>query len=60
MEEANKSIACTVKDCKNHCKCKNYCSLNSIEIEAHKKNPEACENIDCKSFEKELTDKNGY
>lgn len=53
-KDVNKSIACTVSDCKNHCKNKDYCSLNRIEIEAHKANPNACENVDCKSFEKEI------
>ena len=53
-KDVNKSIACTVSDCKNHCKNKDYCSWNRIEIEAHKANPNACENVDCKSFEKEI------
>ncbi len=54
MDEINKSIACTVNDCKNHCKNRNFCSLDKIEIQSHKANPNACENVDCKSFEKEL------
>ena len=33
-KEMNKSIACTVTDCKNHCKNGDFCSLNKIEIEA--------------------------
>lgn len=53
-KEINKSIVCTVTDCKNHCKHNDYCSLNKIEIEAHKANPNACENVDCKSFEKKI------
>ena len=52
--EMNKSISCTVTDCKNHCKNKDYCSLKKIEIEAHKADPKACENVDCKSFEKDF------
>ncbi len=47
---ANKSIACTVAQCANHCGSENYCSLDHILVGTHECDPtvEAC--TDCKSF----------
>lgn len=48
---ANRSIHCSVVDCKYHNGEKNYCSLDSIMVASHEKNPtdESC--VDCRSFE---------
>lgn len=47
---ANKSIQCTVQQCKFHCKSKDFCSLDSIKVGTHEMNPTACECTDCTSF----------
>lgn len=52
MEKANKCIACTVEQCKNHCQDEDYCKLDSIRIGTHEPNPKMVECVDCESFEK--------
>ncbi len=47
----NESIRCTVENCKYHSDDKDYCSLGSICVGAHKNNPTDCKCVDCKSFE---------
>lgn len=47
----NESIKCTVVECKNHCKSKDYCSLDCITVGSHESNPTMNECTDCKSFE---------
>lgn len=47
----NKSIKCTVTQCKNHCKDEDYCSLSSIAVGTHESNPTMIECTDCTSFE---------
>lgn len=49
--KANKSIGCTVTECKYHCSSDNYCSLDSIMVGTHETNPTMKECTDCKSFE---------
>jgi hypothetical protein len=49
---ANKAIACTVGQCKNHCEGENYCSLNQIQVGTHEANPTVDQCTDCMSFEK--------
>lgn len=49
---ANKSIACTVTQCANHCDSENYCSLQSITVGTHELNPTVVECTDCQSFRK--------
>lgn len=49
--KANESIKCTVTECKNHCKSKDYCSLDCITVGTHEANPTMNECTDCKSFE---------
>lgn len=46
----NKSISCTVKQCKNHCGSANYCSLDTVRIGTHESNPTMNECVDCESF----------
>jgi len=46
----NKSIKCTVQQCKYHCHEKDYCSLDCITVGTHEANPTMTECVDCKSF----------
>ncbi len=48
--QANRSIKCTVQQCKNHCSNENYCSLNEITVGTHEHNPSMDQCTDCKSF----------
>ena len=48
-ENANKSIECTVTQCKNHCDHADYCSLSSIKVGTHEANPTVTECTDCQS-----------
>ena len=48
---ANKSIKCTVSQCKYHCNTKDYCSLETITVGTHEMNPTESKCTDCKSFE---------
>ncbi len=51
MNKPNKSIECTVDQCKHHCgSASNYCSLNAIKIGTHEMNPTECKCTDCQSF----------
>lgn len=47
----NKSIKCTVTQCKNHCQTADYCSLSSIMVGTHEANPTMPECTDCTSFQ---------
>ena len=47
----NRSIECTVTQCKNHCGNENYCSLNKIRVGTHEANPTMMQCTDCESFE---------
>ena len=49
---ANKCIACTVKQCAYHCDTENYCSLDRIQVGTHEANPTMDQCTDCKSFRK--------
>ena len=48
----NRSIHCTVDQCRYHCGAENYCSLNSIKVGTHESDPKMCECVDCQSFER--------
>ena len=48
---ANKSIECTVTNCRNHCDGANYCSLECILVGTHEANPTMDQCTDCKSFQ---------
>lgn len=50
-ENANRSIACSIKNCKYHCCCEDYCSLDKIRIGTHEANPTEKACTDCESFE---------
>ena len=47
----NKSIKCTVSQCKNHCGSEDFCSLKSIMVGTHESNPTMIECTDCTSFQ---------
>lgn len=49
----NESIACTVDECKYHCKEDNYCTLDQIKVVKHEGNARTVECTDCGSFESE-------
>jgi hypothetical protein len=50
MEKPNKSIECTVEQCRYHCGDCNYCSLPKVHISAHEQYPTTEEYVDCRSF----------
>lgn len=47
----NKSIHCTVEQCKYRCEGDSYCTLNQVKIGTHEANPKVPECVDCNSFE---------
>lgn len=47
----NKSIECTVTQCRNHCGSVSYCSLDKIQVGTHESNPTVEQCTDCLSFE---------
>ena len=49
---ANKSIECTVQQCRNHCENENYCSLDRILVGTREAHPTVDQCTDCKSFAK--------
>lgn len=50
-EYSNKAIACTIDNCKHHCCCAEYCSLEKIQVGTHESDPTKIPCTDCKSFE---------
>ncbi|MBQ4137557.1 MAG: DUF1540 domain-containing protein [Clostridia bacterium] len=50
-DKANRSIECSVTQCKNHCQSENYCSLDVIKVGTHEANPTVEQCTDCMSFE---------
>ena len=48
---ANKAIACTVTNCRNHCDTADYCSLERIQVGPHEANPTMDQCTDCQSFQ---------
>lgn len=49
--KANKSIGCTVTECKYHAKNDSYCSLDHINVVKHDNQATSIESTDCGSFE---------
>ena len=47
---ANKSIGCSVQQCKHHSGTENFCTLSSIKVGTHEANPKMVECTDCESF----------
>ncbi len=48
----NKSIKCTVENCRNHANTADYCSLDCITVGTHEANPTMDQCTDCLSFKK--------
>ena len=48
---ANKAIACTVTNCRNHCDNADFCSLERIQVGTHEANPTMDQCTDCQSFQ---------
>lgn len=48
----NKSIRCSVEQCRYHCDTANYCTLETVSIGTHEANPTEKKCVDCNSFEK--------
>ena len=53
FNEANKSIGCSVTQCKYHCKSSDYCSLDKIQVGTHEPQPTESQCTDCQSFKKD-------
>lgn len=49
--KANKCIACSVSNCKNHCNSSDYCALECVRIGTHEANPTMDQCTDCQSFQ---------
>ena len=49
----NKSIGCTVTDCKYHCKSAEYCTLDKIQVGECGCHPTESDETCCRSFEME-------
>jgi len=49
----NKSIGCTVDECRYHAKKESYCSLDQIKVVKHHDRANNQEATDCGSFEAE-------
>lgn len=47
----NMSIRCGVNTCAHHCQDAAYCGLDTIEVDAHERDPRSVQSIDCRSFE---------
>ncbi|MEE0957279.1 MAG: DUF1540 domain-containing protein [Ruminococcus sp.] len=47
----NHCIACDVTACKNHHRTQSFCSLESIKVGTHEKDPTVPPCTDCQSFE---------
>ena len=51
--KANKSIGCTVNECRYHAKNESFCSLDNINVVKHTNKATNKEATDCGSFEAE-------
>ncbi|MCL2018505.1 MAG: DUF1540 domain-containing protein [Oscillospiraceae bacterium] len=53
-EYVNKSIACTIFNCVNHCEGDEFCSLKKIQVGTHEDDPDNVECTDCQSFRERI------
>ena len=51
MEKINRSIECTVEDCRHHCSTCGYCSLDKIRVGSHMTLLQGERSTDCCSFD---------
>ena len=49
-KKSNPSICCTVQQCTYHCGKDDHCTLNTIRVGTHEKEPCTCACVDCESF----------
>ncbi|NLM76273.1 MAG: DUF1540 domain-containing protein [Clostridiaceae bacterium] len=49
----NRSIGCTVTECRYHAKNENYCSLDDIQVAKKVSQAQTERDTECASFEKE-------
>lgn len=49
----NKSISCSVTECKHHGKAEAYCTLGHIDVVKHSPTASTVQCTDCGSFEKD-------
>lgn len=49
--ESNPCIACSVDDCRHHCKSEDYCTLDKIKVDKSEDNTNKNEDTNCRSFE---------
>ncbi len=49
-EFANKAIECSIENCKHHCCCADYCSLEKIKVGARDNDTTKLHCTDCQSF----------
>ncbi len=50
--KCNRSIECTVNECRYHSNRENYCTLDKILVGTHEANPTMDQCTDCKSFDR--------
>jgi hypothetical protein len=50
--DINKSIKCTVGECRHHASTADYCSLDCITVGTHECNPKQDQCTDCLSFKR--------
>jgi len=48
----NKSIGCTVKQCKHNNSNSDFCTLQKIQVKCHENCAETVESTDCASFKR--------
>ncbi|MEZ4357193.1 MAG: DUF1540 domain-containing protein [Eubacteriales bacterium] len=51
-DKANKSIHCTVLDCRYHCDEKDFCSLSKINVGTNEADPTDVQCTNCESFKR--------
>jgi len=51
--KSNRSIGCTVTECRFHAKSEPYCSLNDIQVAKKVSEAQSESDTECASFEKE-------
>ena len=51
-KKPNEGIRCTVEQCRHNCCDSHHCSLSSITVGTHEKNPSMDQCTDCLSFVK--------
>lgn len=53
-QTTNRSIGCSVDECKHHCGDAQYCTLEQIQVGKCELDATTCECTECASFEKKM------